>query len=822
MYQEILYINNSKVDLDKQSSISLTREFLDLQNPESRVGDFSLNVKLPKTKNNKKIFEHVQVENKQDKFVKTIDYTCAYYVDGRLIFSGIFRILSVEDNYFEGVLLGDNIAWSKLLSGKTLKDLKNDDGITPWSVPFFGWSGSSTQYSANWYINNIDYNTQDITFPLISYGSFFTSNSTPFTNGIYLDSIAGDDVPPSVYDLKIIKRIFQNIGFNVNSSIFSLSEAQKVYLPFTASDRYTWNYGQILKAYASGSTFNIPRVFSANTQADYARTINFVSSGTNKKNCDFSVIDFPNIINNPAGNIVTQTFLGQNGIFSTQQYNTPVTDVYSFDVEINNWKFENKGLYRNDFVTQFASAINYGLASSAYTPTYFLREGFFVYLDDEIGSYTNQIQDNITRYCWQFYESYFDELFIDNNLVLAAYVPSHTGTTTFFQPYDESANIIVTGNSQYTLYSGWTGPITYYDIHLTGSTRFEFRDVKIPSGFSIKVGIFGPAYSSGSTASIGGANISDEISYGFSAQSVSINFFSSKNDDVDLNLTNNLPNIGQLDYVKSFINRYFLQIDADYKDKVISLEPYSSYFLPNDYAIDITSISDNNFFEPDTEPVKLPKNIFFKWNNDNTDALLKQDIDYGNLQITSDNVYNEGDKEVKLIFSSTKFRDFDVYSPGFTVTASTISLPSIANEESYSNSDLSGITWSFAYTPRLLKLTGEYATDSSGNTIFTQVGGYNSKILLSEFKNETPGKLSLAYDGENGLYENYFERFYSEIGDSYIINLDLKMTPEYFQKMVCKTPVILNGQSYFINSIKNYNIFNNKSQKVSIIKKFTN
>lgn len=818
---ERLYINNQVVDLDSKSSIVLNRDFADLQNPESRVGDISLTIKLPKTKNNKIILEHVQVQNKQDKFVKTIDYRAVYYVDGRVTFTGIFRTLAVEDNYFEGVLMGDNVAWAKLISGKTLKDLKNDDLITPWSATFYGWSGSSTPYSANWYINNIDYNTQDITFPLISFGSFFTASQTPFTNQIFLDSLAGDDVPPSVYDLKIIKRIFQNIGWNVNSSLFSIPECQKVIMPFTASDRYTWNYGQIMAASASGVNIDIPQVLSANTQADYSQRINFVGEATNLKYCDFSILDFPIIANNPAGNIVTQSFLGQNGIFTTQQYNCPITDLYSFDVVIENWKFLNRGFYRTDFSTQFASALNPALASSAYTPTYFLRDGFFIYLDDEYGSYINQIMDNITSYCWQFYETFFDDLAIDNNLILAAYVPSHTGTTTFFQPYDDNANIIVTGTNAYTLYSGWTAPFEYYDIMIEGTSRFEFRDIQIPSGFSIKIGVFGPAYSSGSTSTFAGTAIADEISTGFSADSISIEFFSSKNDDIDLNLTTNLHDIGQLDYVKSFLNRYNCYIHCDYADKTINFEPYNSYFLPNDFAIEIDSIVDNNFGEPDTSPVKLPKNVFFKWNNDNTDALLKQDLSYGNLQITSDNVYNEGDKNLQLLFSSTKYRDFDLITPGFNVSASTISLPSISNEESFSNSELSGITWSFAYTPRLLKLTGEYA-NVSGVTIFTQVGGYNSKILTTTFKDETEGKLSLAFDGDNGLYENYYDRFYSEIGDSFILNLDAKLTPEYFEKMQTNVPLSLNGQSYFLNSIKNFNVFATKPGKLSIIKKFTN
>jgi len=812
---EKLILNGQEATLNNSTKIILNRDFVDLQNPDAKIGDGSFNIKLPKDKNNSIILEHIEIENLQDKFVRTQEINAVYYVDGRIVHNGIFRITSIDNNYYNGILLGGEVAWSKLLNGKVLSDLKNDDLITPWSTTFYGFSGSSTPYSQAWYIDNVDYNTQDICFPLISYGNFFTSSIINSSNGIYLDSLAGDDIPPSVYDLKIIKRIFQNIGWNVNSSIFSSVEHQNVFTPFTSSDRYTWNYGQIMDASASGGTINIPQVYSANTQADYSQRINFVGSGTNLKYCDFSILDFPVIINNPAGNIVTQTFTGQNGSFTSQQYNTPITDIYSFDIEINNWSFKNRGLYRSDFITQFASYLNPITPDSLY----FLRDGFIIYLDDQDGNYTNQVLNNCTQYCWEFYDNL--GVTLDNNLIVAAYIPSYTANTIFFQPYDQNANIIVTGNTDCVQYSGWTTFPEYFAVDFTGNTKFEVRDLQIPSGFCVKMAIFSPAFSSGSTASFGGANISDEVTTGFSAESISVNFFSLKNDDKDLNIAQNLGDIGQLDYVKSWMNRYNLFIDANFKDKTINFEPYSNYFLPNDFAIDLTSKIDNNKFKPATSPVKLPKNVYFKYSNELNDALLSQDQNFGNLEIYSDNIYTENDKTISLLFSATKTRDFDLYTPGFAVSASTITLPSICNQDNYNNTEFSGISWSFAYQPRILKLTGEYA-EQSGQTIYTNVGGYQTKILLSEFKNETPGKLSLDFDGNNGLYSNYYERFYNEIGDSYILDVKSTINPEDYQNLKSNVPVLLNGQSYILNSIKNFDASKNSITPLSLIKKFTN
>lgn len=821
MRLEKLYINGNNVDLDGKTKIVLNRDFTDLQNPDSRLGDSSQNIKLPKTKNNKIIFSHVQNENVENKFVRTIDYDCVYYVDGRVVIDGIFRIISVEENYFNGVILGSDVAWAKLLSGKTLRDLKNNDLVTSWSVPFTGWSANTTN-SFEYYVNNVNYNTQDICFPLISYGAFYTKNDTQLNNQIFLDSIANDDIPPAVYDLKIIKRIFQNIGWNVNSSIFSNKECQNVFMPFTASDRYIYNYGQIIKAEAIGYNIDYPWLFSTPTSADYSPSLVFVNNFCNQKNTDYMILDFNNYIYNPNGNIKGVILSGQSGATTQYLYKTPITDLYSFDIEINDWQFENWGLYRTDVLTQFASAINPFLSSSAYTSTYYLRNGFFVYLDTEDGQYFNQISDNINRYCWEFYESYNNPLSIDNDLILAAYIPSQTGNTTYFQPYNNEANIIVTGNSEYITYTGWTGPSTYYHIQLTGNTIFQIRDLKIPSGFCIKVAAFGPAYSPNSINNFYGTNISNEITTGFSAQSVHVNFFSSKNDDVDLNLTNNFSEIGQLDYVKSWMNRYNLFINADYQNKVINFEPFRKYFLDNNFALDLTSKVDNNYFEPKSEPVKLPKKVNFKYNNDINDALIKMDSEYGNLSIASDNIYNENEKDISLLFSATKLRDFDIVAPGYTVSASTIYIPSISNDDNYTSTELSAITWSFAATTRILKLTGEYAKDESGNTIYIKVGDNDSKILLSEFENETEGKLSLSYDGDNGLYANYFDDFYGQIGDSFILNLDSKINPEDFSKMKTNVPILINGQTYILNQIRNFDSNSEKPIEISLIKKFIN
>lgn len=859
MIQE-LYINNQLVDLLPNTRIILNKDFVDLQNPDARISDASLRLKLPKSKKNNIIFGHINVENIVDKFVRLEDFEALYLVNGVIVHNGTFRILSVDEDGYSGVLLTGVASWSKLLTGKTLRDLKNNDLLTPWSIPFTGldYTGSNTPYSLNWYINNNSFINSDVTFPLLSYGTFWSSYITNNQiNEIHTDSLSLENFPPAVYDLKIIKRIFQNIGWTVESSLFSDSEAQKVFIPYTTSDSYIWNYGLLADQGASGSTFSVGSNFNTSTfYGDIRNEYVYTSADVNKKCIEASFLNFPIFYKNPFLDFKNYSFQGFNGNTQITGYQTKMTKKYSFDIDINNWFFEILGKASVTFVEFNGNTVyicnNSPLAdeiakSSGYNLGY-ARAGFLIYIDTPDNADLPFILENLNTYVYNFYyDNSNPNLEINHPSVLAAYVPTNSGvTSSYFFPYDPTADIVVTGNT--TLQSFQPISLAYppnfpnpnvaslnqrtYSWKWTGNTQFQFRNINIPNGYVIKALVFGPGISPDSTLLVNiacsvspfpslGMDLSKEIGYNYSASSINFTFFPADDEsDVDLNLAKNLPDIGQLDYVKSWINRYNLFINTDFKDKKVTFETYNNYFLPNDFTYDLSGKFNNNFYEPKSEPVILPKIIQLFYNNDSSDALVSKDFNYGSVRIQNDNIYCEGQKDISNLFSSTKLREFKFIEMNSYVN---LNLPSICDTDRFLFSDLTQVELDYTNSPRILKLTGEYQKNNEGSAeIVIPVNGVDIKILTSIFEENDPNKLSLSYYGDYGLYNKFFERYLNEISDSYIITMDCYITPTDWQNLTQNVPVIINGQAYIIYKIRNYDPLNNGKAQISFIRKYTN
>lgn len=851
MIQE-LYINNQLVDLSPGNRVILNRDFIDLQNPDARISDASLRVKLPKSKRNNIIFGHINVENVKDKFVRIEDFDATYIVDGVIVHDGTFRILSVDEDSYTGVLLSGVASWSQLLTGKSLRDLKNDDLVTPWSAPFTGLISNSSQYSLGYYINNQSFINHDICFPLISYGTFF-SNFIVNNNidEIHGDTLSIDNFPPAVYDLKIIKRIFQNIGWSVDSSLFSDTEAQKVYLPYTTSDKFEWNYGTLLDADASGGTFSYINNYNNPYLGNFLFPITFQGGITNQKSGDFNFLRFPSFYNNTQDNFKGYSILGSNGVVLTEGYLTKLTTNYSFDFEIKNWFFDIFGECQLYYYSA-PSGVSYCpetpfsnlLGAPGYGGLGELKAGFMLYIDTPEDTYLPEILENLNQYIFNFYYDATSTIEINHPNILAAYVPTTSGVTnSYFFPYDPDANIVITGNAnlvQFTPFSTAAPTpnpnqivVRPYSWKWSGNTKFEFRDIKIPFGFVIKAMVFGSGTDLTSrrlinapcpvvTTSVG-ISLFKECQYNFSSSTINFNFLAnSSNDDVDLNISKNLPEIGQLDYIKSWINRYNLFINTDYKNKKVTFEPYDNYFLPNDFYYDLSGKFNDNFFEPKSEPVVLPKIIQFYYSNDTSDALVGKDLGYGSVKIQNDNVYCENSKDITNLFSSTKMREFKYRLGSGSTSLKKLNLPSICDIDRYSFSDLSQIDLNYTNTPRLLKLTGQFAKDDNGNNIIVKVQDKNLPVLTSTFEENDPNKISLSYYGDYGLYNKYFERYLNEISDSYIITLDCKITPTDFENLKPNTPVLINGQIYIINKIRNYDPLSNGKTTISFIRKYTN
>jgi len=783
-----------------QFNSKFNRTVTDIQNISESNGDFSLTLRLPKSDTNNIIFSHSQRMETIDKFVRDENYNARVETYGNNASDWLLKLQSITDDFYEIVMIGKNISWVELLGTKTLPELKNFDS-TSWTFPFIGASGSTTPYSHAWHVENDTYNTSDVAWPVVPRGHFFNTANTN-VDFFFHNSCSFSDLPPSPYELKIVKKIFENIGWSVDGDVFTNPEHQKIVVPFTSGDYYKWNYGFLYPA--SGYT-------NTTLKADYPITGNGHSNwstqheiGTTSVRNIMGIYRLNPDIETDTNNLLTPyTFndLGNNSQTS-QAYRIPATGLIDIDFHM---KFHSGDTIIGTSTSTLPSSTYRGLA----------RGGFVLYI------YTNDADEQV------IFENIGDYLYspsasasVTNPLVIYyydAFQSSIYGTPTAFQPYNNNADISVVDT---TVNNFFLFGLALYILYIEeGSIDVSIRNLQVGGGEEIRcawVG-FGNTYSTAPPQNQTGADTLnstlsyDEVSWAFRAPSGST-------EGTGVDIAANLPAISNLDFIRSWVAKSKLFLSFSDQEKTVRFDTFDNFYLPQDFAYDITTKVDPNYGEPATKPMDLPKNMFFKYSNDSGDVLINQDLDYANLQCSSTNIYTNGDQTVNLLYSATRTRNYT-----FIPSAVTVNLPMIATEQDTSIGNTTEVQWNFnAGTPRILK-TDEYLTDLTGGTVYWEVDGYLEKIMLSRFDDDREGKLSLKWDGDNGLYRNYYDRYLNQIEQSHILSLNTNINAYDFNMLQPNVPVKFQGQHYFLNKIQGFDPNNNAAiAKIELIKKFTN
>lgn len=828
-----LYINNQLADLgeDKDVDIKFNREFVDLNQIDSRKGDYSYSIKIPKNDVNNRIFQSANVINTIDKFVRNEEYEGMVVKEGDSTITGFIKLLKISDTFYELALISNNVAWAKLIQGKNLNELTNGDG-TPWELPFVGNYADARQYSFQWYQDNFDYKSYDVTFPLIPRGIFFHSaNTNP--NNFFTDSLSILDIPPAVYHLKVVKKIFENIGWTVDGDLFNDPEHQKLIMPFTSAEKYGWNYSTIAYSAASGATEGVYYRYArlGSTADTYSSTFHY-EPGTNS--LTQSAWYEPNHTINNGVNFFQFRFvnIGDTGgttLINGNEYFSSVNEV-PFTINFN--VTFTGGTYAGPYYTNHSH-----IAYHQSFPQAMKRAVTMLYIHDD--DYFDEVIQDVTDY----YEGAVSAITHPNVILAYDFLStqySGAGTDIYFTPYSTGpevsqqipGDITIVNNLgiyQTSDIHGTINPITYVTEHLRGDIEFQLRNIILLEGQYIRgITIFPTPRitekyltfsvvrpSTTTTAAL--YQVCDLFEF--------IPNLSANTESPNINLAANLPAISQLEFLKDWISRneLFISYIQDQDQKLIRFDTFNGFFLPNDHAIDITDKCDLKYGEPSIMPMKLPRNIYFKYSNDLSDTFLKQDPDYANLQITSDNIYTEGNSTIQSLFSATKSTTWKYYTdePSATTIFTEVVLPSIMVEQGNAAIDSTQVYWTFSTTPRLLKDDG-WLVDSSGNTLIIQVDGTPSKIRTSRFEDTRENKLNLRWDGDNGLYQTYYARYLSQIADSHIVEYMSNITTSDFNQMLPQYPIQVGNQHYFLNKIDAFSPNKTGPTKIQLIKKFTN
>jgi len=223
-----LYINNTRVDLEKSVPFPLTYQISDIRDTSTRKGNSSKTIAVPGTRVNTKLFASVfslsttGTEGNAAPIVYDFDPSiktpARYYENGLLLFSGVAQLtectLKEQMWTFSIVLLSDAIDYMSEFKNKKLRELGwseyNHDLI--YDRQQETWSGT-IQKNAAPYSNIIagQWKGEGYYYGLIDYGYDRAAE----------DAFECDQIPPQVFIKSIVDKMFENTGITYTSNFFS-------------------------------------------------------------------------------------------------------------------------------------------------------------------------------------------------------------------------------------------------------------------------------------------------------------------------------------------------------------------------------------------------------------------------------------------------------------------------------------------------------------------------------------------------------------------------------------------------------------------------
>lgn len=863
---EIL-INNQVIDLatDTDFPLILANNVYYDNEVSSRGGEYSYTVQFPFTTNNSNIFKLNNIYEEPNKFYRDNLYDSIIYVNSIKVFQGVFSINNFNRDIIEGNFKSNNIAWVSLIGNKSLRDIESFD-----DYPF---QGMITIYNNNLDLydesdeNVFNHNRNyDVCFPLVAYGQYFipyftktksyidtslynnligstyvnnyevfnsTSNSIQgltetvrFVSG-ELNHLDYADMPPSFYVVNILQKIFKDIGYAVNGTWINDPQVNRLIIP--ASDIEKIGYNHQTLCYVELTTNELFDLY----------TSDFWYGIENKQRIDKLITVPPNPPLIPAPNL-DFVLNGGAGLasYSMNSLGANDTDVILIDRGFNS---ANKNIYNTFYVPEDGeyelsytmngriSAIvgDTGSLNSTCFPQNLI--GFF-YVNDE-GDFPGIIETV------KFING-FTVPFVGNN-------PDPNEPRLVYEYVPRISAIIGDG---------------YYDTYDVLGMNYNVNDLmdlqNNPQAFNItktvrvnlkrgeKIRFLVIAQGQDNFTSQGQHRI--EI---FSGSKYKIRNVSG---DIDFKIAKNLPNIKQIDFIKSLITMFNLYFTVDLNGKIISFEKRDNWYLNPSVALDLTKLSDIK--ESTIERIEIPK--FYNWfyKEDSKDYLSNLEPELYNWKEPT-YANNQDIEDITVSFSDTRTKTFSLvkningnlgsYTQGQMKNPSfreiiDIEIPFIGDEAHHDSIQFDLIvdgnieeqfkTWKFNHIPRILKIANtqhdfstspligrfwSFATDTESVNYMTSIG----KAVFVESDNTYLNDYQLDSLDWESLYNKNWYNFILNQQRSERIILNAEIDFNVYNMLSANRLIKIEGNYYYLEKFSGYNVINNEMTQLSLIKK---
>lgn len=900
-----LTVNNREVDTlsDVDFNFRLNRFVQDIKNFQVRGGDYSTELEIPFTKQNGRIFGVTFNNLAINKFNREVEYQFALGINGVELLRGTCLIESLTDKYISISLRGENIDWINKLEQVSLNRL----GYVPKvsnpleSEPtWFGVNRLGNVFEGGKTINIVnELNNRQTDYicptivrfntPVTDYlselevdifGLYDSGGNQILAPKDYPDSfktirgffgtrqgLTFEDFPPSIYYRNIIEKCFEEIGYNLDCSLFNEDWFNKLYVPYQG-EQYLYNWRTLSELYLgfSGSTTEI-HVPPVGFTTPVGTLLKYMGYHFNLAKYDDETQRIDHIAN-------FKKFLVTD---EDAAYVVPAKGRYKirFTSQITKKLTENgsgKPLNEMDRIGS-VDPLNYGWDDNM----------FVIYRKSPDGEYL--LNENPPLAALQFMSHIYPN-FVNTPCDIVAYVspkrcitlgnnhPEASGSP--LTNFAETVNIInrnhVITNNTILDKSSFSSVTFEIELDLLKNERIDFQCLSFVD-LEILPPAFPPVPSSVGKAELIGNNAASE----FTVQMIC--------DYEDISIADNLPEISCKEFIKNFANLFQLRFALDNNSKTVRFLRESE-FINNDNPYDITNRVNVNSVK--YLPSGVARNLTVGYSNDAEDFELNQFVsqcaedvhvpmNYANKSFTDNpNIYANDTLSILNGFSSTKFieGDFSGCVDYNTITKSLVTItapiigtvftkgitwgsrfnsaifrlpvPSIQTITSEGEATVGDLNYNFNQQLRILQYHG--TVGEVYNTLSASNEDYRFKIDAPEFliadypewwirptissfdleapfypsyiipSNTSVPTQSMRYDVSGGLYDKFFSDIVELQNKSHVLQCQAFLTTKDWNNLKANRVVKYNEGLYRLLEISDYDATGTEPCNISMIK----
>jgi hypothetical protein len=625
-------------------------------------------------------------------------------------------------------------------------------------------------------------------------------------------SLDWNDIKPAPYLVTTVKRMFQDLQYNVGGDFFSNPKYKNIIIPFVNNDYENkiepWNY-QVM------ARLNAEFTQTDNGQVSTYNWIRF-NNGENSQAFQFPGSKRVQIIR---PNYTTfNPFPAPGGNLENSWTPATLTLNENYMYEDTFFKFDSPGVNQQNAFQSYTVPKD-GTYNLTYTFRQFGAKNFTVGTQNDW--YTGGIG------------SEFHYMFVKREINSNDFAGSLGQGLVFW----DGGAFVTDPDVIYDLPETIIGNPFYNNMDTTPQDKTITTTVDLKYGevieFMVAICGFG---NPGPYPAIIPFPMDDKVTIATGNQQLTIEKFSTSqfivepvNFEEELNPAAWLPDVNQADFLKSVINSFNLFVSYDDQNNRIDINEFENNFLPSGTAQDFTENTSIDF-DVKKEPLDRFKQVLFNEVIDESDVL---DLTVVPTETYTNNLNNFTEiKNINLLWTDTAIKEYrhvnvngTLVYPGTPLNqngGSTIPIPTmstlevsqanaydlLADHAGYNDSDIN-------FNIRLLRYEGLKPYYSNANLLWIEDAGYDGFYPPLSQNKIIPQATTL-----NILnYVDNWSKWLSLIENNVLYTVKAKLLTRDIAQIDIRKPIQIGNRTFIINSIEGFNVLEDKTTTMKIFKK---